>query len=309
MDLMTIDIPDEMRLRPAAMPPALMCQRAISRLLVGGEFIESVTHTLVSEREGSAFLKDGESMMRVEAACAGGDACLRPSILASLLRVRRFNLDQGMRSLSLFEWGSTFHTRDDARSEKRSLSLLCDADEDGLRPLRGVMERLASLLCGPTTNLEIDSGESPGWYAPGGVVRINKTPVGWAGRLSPEATKNFGLDQPMMAAELYIDEFMTNWPPDIEVHPLPAYPAIERDLSAIVSESTAWQSIRDGITGLDLPSLESVEFVTAYRGKGIDKGHKSLTLRLRFRADERTLRSEEVDEHMPGVIELLKITI
>ncbi|MEE2908496.1 MAG: phenylalanine--tRNA ligase subunit beta [Planctomycetota bacterium] len=301
-----IDIPDEMRLRPAAMPPSLECHRAISRLLVGADFIESITHTLVSEREAGVFLNDGEHVLRVEAACAGGDSCLRPSVLSSLLRVRRFNLDQGMRSLSLFEWGSTFHSQDDERSEQRSLAMLCDAGPDGLRPLRGVLERLTTLLCGPDAVLEIDPGSSPNWYAPGGQVRINKTPVGWAGRLSPKSVKNFGIDEPMMAAELHLDDFMKHWPPDIEVRALPAFPSIERDLSAIVSEETRWQDVRQAILSLDLPALESVEFVTVYRGKGIDPEHKSMTLRLRFRAEDRTLRSEEVDDQVPKVLEILK---
>ena len=301
-----IDMPDVMRMRPAAMPASLACQRAISRLLVGADFVESVTHTLVSEREGSAFLNDQETMMRVEASCAGGDACLRPSVLASLLRVRKFNLDQGTASLRLFEWGSTFNSLDGARSEKRSLALLCDADQDGLRPLRGVLERLANLLCGPAARLDIDPEQAPGWFAPGGTVRIDNTPVGWAGRLSGKTLKAFGLDQPIMAAEISIDDLMAGWPPDIEVHALPAYPAIERDLSVILEETTRWHAIQEGIESLDLPFMESVDFVTTYRGKGIESGHKSLTLRIRFRDPERTLRNEEVDDSMPKVMDLLK---
>ena len=301
-----IEIHDEMRLRPAAMPPFVECHRAVSRVLVGADFVESITHTLVAEQEAGVFLEDGETVLRVEAACAGGDACLRPSVLSSLLCVRRFNLDQGMRSLSLFEWGSIFHREGEERCEQRSLAMLCDAGPDGLRSLRGVLERLATLLCGPDATVEIDPEQSPNWYAPGGRVRFNKTTVGWAGRLSTEVVRNFGLDEPMMAAELHLDDLMKAWPPEFEVRAQPAFPAIERDLSIIVDEAIRWHDVREAVVSLDLPALELVEFVTVYRGKGIDSGRKSMTLRLRFRADDRTLRNEEVDDHVPNVMATLK---
>ncbi len=303
-----IDLPDDMRLRPASMPPAVDCWRAVSNVLVGCDFVESITHTLIGDREANAFLEDGQTAMRVGKACAGGDPCLRPSVLASLLRVRKFNTDQGIRTLSLFERGSTFHDHGAGRVEKRQIGLLTDSGPDDLRPLRGVIERLANLICGPGTRVDIDPVKAPSWYAPGGEVRFNDTFVGWAGRLSPDTTDIFGLDAGMLAAELFLDPLMANWPPDFTVSAQPAFPSIERDLSVIVDEEINWRSIHEAISKLGLPAMEAIEFITAYRGKGIDPGRKSLTLRLRFREEDRTLRNEEIDAHVPGVVECLKQT-
>tara|TARA_B100001059_G_scaffold236532_1_gene287583 strand:+ start:9046 stop:11130 length:2085 start_codon:yes stop_codon:yes gene_type:complete len=303
-----IDLPEDMRLRPAAMPPAVDCWRAVSNVLVGSDFVESITHTLIGEREATAFLEEGQAAMRVGKACAGGDPCLRPSVLASLLRVRKFNFDQGIRSLSLFERGSTFHDTGEQRVERRQIALLVDAGSDDLRPLRGVLERLAKLICGPGTRVDIDPTKAPSWYSPGGEVRFNETCVGWAGRLSTGTTDIFGLDAGMMAAELFLDPLMTNWPPDFTVNAQPAFPSIERDLSVILDEEVNWRNIHDAIEQLTLPAMEAVEFITVYRGKGIEPGRKSLTLRLRFREEDRTLRNEEVDAHVPDVIDCLKRT-
>ena len=303
-----IELPDNMRLRPASMPPSIDCFRAICDVLVGDDYVESITHTLVGEREAAAFLQDGQHAMRVGEACAGGDPCLRPSVLASLLRVRRFNLDQGMRSLSLFERGSTFHDTGSKRVEQRQIAMLTDAGQDDLRPLRGMIERLAHVVCGPGTTVMIDPSDAPHWYAPGGIVRFNDKPVGWSGRLSTSTTELFGLDPGMMAAELHLDPLMVNWPPEFIVSAQPAFPAIERDLSVIVDEEINWQQIHQSILGLDLPLLEVIEFITVYRGKGIDTNRKSVTFRLRFRAEDRTLRNEEVDIHVPAVIDCLKKT-
>ena len=172
-----IDLPDDMRLRPASMPPAVDCWRAVSNVLVGCDFVESITHTLIGDREATAFLEDGQTAMRVGKACAGGDPCLRPSVLASLLRVRKFNTDQGIRTLSLFERGSTFHDHGAGRVEKRQIGLLTDSGPDDLRPLRGVIERLANLICGPGTRVDIDPVKGAFVVRPGGEVRFNDTVV------------------------------------------------------------------------------------------------------------------------------------
>jgi len=45
-----------------------------------------------------------------------------------------------------------------------------------------------------------------------------------------------------------------------------------------------------------------VQFVGAYEGEGIPDDKRSVTLRFEYRADDRTLRDEEVDDaHLPLV--------
>jgi phenylalanyl-tRNA synthetase beta chain len=87
------------------------------------------------------------------------------------------------------------------------------------------------------------------------------------------------------------------------VHALPEYPAIERDLSLIVPEQTAWAKIEGLVAGLGLALLESGQFVGTFRGSQIGAGKKSVTLRLRFRDEKRTLRHEEVDPQVAAVVE------
>ena len=45
-----------------------------------------------------------------------------------------------------------------------------------------------------------------------------------------------------------------------------------------------------------------MQFVGAYEGEGIPDDKRSVTLRFEYRADDRTLRDEEVDDaHLPLV--------
>jgi phenylalanyl-tRNA synthetase beta chain len=84
---------------------------------------------------------------------------------------------------------------------------------------------------------------------------------------------------------------------------------IERDLSIVVDESVPWRQVEAAVRQPTPAMLEAVTFLDTYRGKPIPKGQKSVSLRLRFRTPERTLRHEEVDPQVNAVIEALKQSV
>ena len=119
-------------------------------------------------------------------------------------------------------------------------------------------------------------------------------------------TRDFGLDAPVIAAEIEPGSLIDQYPPDTEAHALPAFPAIERDVSAIIDESKSWAGIHDAVIALGLEHLATLDFITVFRGKQIGASKKSLTFRLCFRSRDRTLKHEEVDPQMESIIEMIK---
>ena len=93
-------------------------------------------------------------------------------------------------------------------------------------------------------------------------------------------------------AELDFDELMALQSGPIKIRPIPRFPAIERDLSILVAEQTAWAQIAQAVESVAPDELEEIRFVDIYRGKGITPGKKSVTLSLRFRDDDGTLTHE-----------------
>ncbi|HRQ73200.1 MAG TPA: hypothetical protein PLU35_09255 [Phycisphaerales bacterium] len=89
----------------------------------------------------------------------------------------------------------------------------------------------------------------------------------------------------------------------MRIRPLQAFPPIDRDVSLLVPEGTAWERVRSLVESANLPLLESVEFVGTYRGKQAGAGRKSVTLRLTFRDPARTLRREEVEPQVTGLVD------
>ncbi|MCH2134969.1 MAG: hypothetical protein MK101_00130, partial [Phycisphaerales bacterium] len=129
--------------------------------------------------------------------------------------------------------------------------------------------------------------------------------LGWLGRVAP--TLEPGLeDLPQIAAVLRPGPWMHREEADVALESPASFPPIERDISAIVPEDVSWTALSDALVSLDLPMLEDIGFVTVWRGKGVPDGHKSVTLRLRFRAHDRTLTRDEVDAPVAGAIEALQ---
>jgi phenylalanyl-tRNA synthetase beta chain len=120
-------------------------------------------------------------------------------------------------------------------------------------------------------------------------------------------TSNAGLgERPTLAAAIRPAALMQQAPPERAATRLPDHPAIERDISAIVENDVTWAAIESIVKAADLPHHEATIFVTAWRGKGVADGHKSVTMRLRFRASDRTLTREEVESPLAALLAALR---
>ena len=102
-----------------------------------------------------------------------------------------------------------------------------------------------------------------------------------------------------------IADALASWPPESTATALPAYPSIDRDLTILVDEPVNWAELERAIHAGTPELLESTEFVTVFRGAKLPAGRKAITLRLRFRDPDRTLRHDEVDPQMKTITDAL----
>jgi len=307
-----IPVDDRVAIRVAPLQSFIEGRRAVNNALVGMGFLEVVTHSLGSATEAKPFFAAEEAPLCVDPA-RKAENVLRPRITPSLLHVRAFNQNQGSNDLRLFESGATFARTNGTHRENRALSLLMDVSDAslGLRPLRGVVERVAAVLGGAEAAVSLIPAATHAWLEEGTEARVmlNDAPIGWAGFVKTSVAKQFNLDQRVAAAEIELEPLYAKYPPEREAQPQALFPAIERDISAVLGESVSWDEVRCAIEDLRLTMLENVMFVTVFRGKPIEDGKKSLTLRLRFRHDERTLTDEEIDPLAARAMSLLEETI
>ena len=302
-----VPVRDHMHITPVMEPLDTRRRRRLCDALVAEGFLETVTHTLTGTELATTFA-DGTTPLQLEESRAMGDDALRTTLLASLLSVRQHNANRGARpGMRLFELGSVFE-RDANPEESLELCLLVDEDEDGIGPLRSAVDQVARVLGGDSATVRVDTGGSPHWLAPGGTVSLNGERLGWIGRV--DAAVAGGVDDlSMCAAVLRPGPWMGTETPDAAIEAPPQFPSIERDISAIVGEAVPWTSLADTLAALNLPMHERTDFVTVYRGKGVPEQHKSVTLRLRFRADDRTLTRDEVEGPMQHAVDTLVGTL
>ena len=111
--------------------------------------------------------------------------------------------------------------------------------------------------------------------------------------------------QTVCAAELDVETLLSMAGGIPTAKPIPRFPAIVRDLSLIVDEPVRWEQIETLVRQAAPQELEGVTFSGLYRGKPIPEGKKSVTLSLRFRDEQGTLRHETVDMFEQAVLGVL----
>ena len=291
---------------------------AIARVLTGLGFYETITFSFTAPKKGELFKRNGTELVHVDDDRRKAEPTLRPSVLLGLLATRHAN--QSARAstpggIRLFEHAQCFAQKAGTREtrEHRSLALLTDVPFEGKKPkhedlqhalriMRGSIDTIAKGVFGPTARTIAEpatpehKGYDPDAYATLSVkYEGTTTPIGGYGLISDAALKIHELDHPLIGAELTLATLIGAYPPRSHAELLPQFPGIDRDLSLIVPESTRWAQIEDLARSLKLDKCVGWEMVATFRGKQLGTDKKSVTVRLHFRDEDRTLRHEEVD--------------
>ncbi len=152
----------------------------------------------------------------------------------------------------------------------------------------------------PGTSAALRRSSLQGPESPDGVEKT----FGYVGQLHAKAAHAFGLetgagasnrDQQVWVAEVDVEELLARDEPDLSYRRLPRFPAADRDLSIQVPSDVDFAAVKAQIAAVEGIPLAEVTLLDVYHGDDLPAGHRSLTLRLVYRADDRTLTSEEVE--------------
>ena len=139
--------------------------------------------------------------------------------------------------------------------------------------------------------------------------RSGPVPLGVLAQLSPGRCRGRGLPagEPVFVAELDLDAARphVSLGDEITVTPFPRHPSVVRDLSILVEERLPAATLRDTIRASGPLTLVEVREFARYQGKGVPDGQVSLSFRLTFRAADRTLTDEEVQQAIDAVLAAL----
>ncbi len=243
---------------------------------------------------------------------------MRQTLLAGLLKAVQHNINHGNRNLCLFETGRVFAALwpNELPAEREALALVATGGllsaeraqperELDFYDLKGAVE--ASIEAMNLPRLEFQAAEvkhlRPGQSA---IIRSHGGAVGSIGRLAEAIAGEYKFRQPVFVAEIDLTALLESSELPVLYSPLARFPSIVRDVSLLVARTLSLGELVSAVAELKPRHFVSTEFVGTYEGEGIADDQRSITLRIEYRADDRTLRDEEVDEiHWP-VIEALK---
>jgi phenylalanyl-tRNA synthetase beta chain len=286
--------------------------RALRDALAGAGFCECVTHTLISERASQRFVPHGQGTLTLADDRTAGEPVLRPSLVPSLLQCAARNLDNGATDVRLFELARSFAVHAGAHAEEAKLAMVVvgpKSAQEAYRALRGAVEHAVHVAHGSLSGMRVSApSDADGLRAAlvdAGSVTLGHAHAGAIGVVDPAVAAAFGIESPAAAAEILLRPLLAAFPPAVAVRASPTHPAIDRDVSVLVPESVTWSQVESCVSRCAMLHFERADFMGTYRGPQVGAGRKSLTMRLLFRADDRTLRREEVDEAMRPLVPAL----
>jgi phenylalanyl-tRNA synthetase beta chain len=252
--------------------------------------------------------KAEEHFVTLQDSVIEGAVRMRPSLLSGLLDAVRTNLNHQRRDVKLFEIGKVFASKtgeDNLPTEKELFSVVLTGGEVSqgramvsreldFYDLKGAVE--AALESVGLRHAEF-SAEDVKHLRKGqsASISVGDKKIGYLGRISDEISAGYKFRQPVYVAELDLQTAMAEDRPPVLYRPLAKYPSIVRDVSLLVKRTTSLAEIRKAVTDQGAEICRSVDFVDIYEGKGMADDERSVTIRLSYRSDERTLIETEVD--------------
>ena len=282
-------------------------RRAARQTLIEAGFNEAISFSFVDGERDTVFRGEEMTTPVLANPIDSNEAEMRASLLTGLLAALQRNFNQGRRDVKLFEIGRVFRsTAAGERPDEREVlgivlsgSLAPDAWR-GNRPLdfydlKGVVESVMGSLHVSGFTIERGSVE---YLHPGQSVALNRDGSIMArfGRLHPRVASMYKFRQPVFVGELEFEKLLDIEPADIAYKSLPRFPAISRDISALVPDTFSWGEIEAAIQEQGIREIVSVAVFDMFKGKEIPEGLRSLAFRITYRSDERTLTDEEVSQ-------------
>ncbi len=243
---------------------------------------------------------------------------LRPSLLPGLLESLRHNASHKNDAAALFEIGRVFIFTYGKIKEERRLALALTgkrqpvfwsgAERDvkyDIYDLKGALEEFLEQF--GLRGVSWTRRDPPGvFYLESASVPLGKLTLGEIGQLAPPLQKRYDLRDPVFLAELNLDLMLARRNPAKSFKPLPAFPAIRRDVAMLVPEAVLFDAVQNVVRQIKPPNLEKMELFDVFRGRNVPTGQKSIACSFIYRNAERTLTDAEVNAAHEKLVEQFK---
>jgi len=296
--------------------PSELQRRALRRSFVASgyaeainfSFIDAATDDQIEPVPALAALGSSERFITLQNPIVEQALRMRPSLLPGLLTSLRHNFNQGEKNVSLFEIGRIFAatTAGELPQEREALAFVSSggvleagraqpAREIDFYDLKGALEAaVAGTRIGPldfshASIAHLRTGQTA-------AIRIDREVVGSLGRLSESLSASYKFRQPVYVGEIDLTSVLGSAAAPVLYRPLARYPGVSRDVTLLVKREVGFAALIQAVEAGRVVHCRDVQLVGVYEGERIPEERRSITLRVEYRSDERTLRDDEVEE-------------
>ncbi|MGH9900778.1 MAG: phenylalanine--tRNA ligase subunit beta, partial [Pyrinomonadaceae bacterium] len=293
-------------------------RRAARLALIAGGFDEAINFSFIDAAHDERFDLlsnppgggDGaEHFVTLSNPIIEGVTRMRPTLLPGLLDAVRHNFHHGTRHVRLFETGLVFLAGAETEGrplERESFALVMTgaAIEEGrtatgareldFYDLKGALEAAADAMNVGPLGFEA-AGARHLREGQSARVTLGGRPLGTLGRLAEEVAAVYKFRQPVFVAEVNFSALLETEPTPVRYAPLARHPSVARDISLIAGRRVTFAEMKRAVLDLGIGECRGVALVDVFEGGSVPEGKRSVTLRVEYRADDRTLRDEEVD--------------
>lgn len=292
-----------MRVFPVKHCPAYLTRKKAREVLTGLGYTEIVGASFFSPDK---VRMAGEPGHVVRNPARAEEGMLRTSLLPSLLAAKRANENAGRPAVALFEVAPV--CLPGKREPKELLAAVCDGRPDvAYGNVKGVLERTVGALAPGMTENVVDStgrvvGRNVGFILrskddeKADVLSLDLAPIGAIGLVDRELVSKWDLKNRPAYLELHLDELVKRAGGPVQARDLPRFPAIARVVTLDLPESVTWERIEKEAAKLPQEWRSEPRFVPpVFKDKSkLGAYDKAITLRVEYRAGDRTLTDEDV---------------
>ncbi|MCR4956275.1 MAG: phenylalanine--tRNA ligase subunit beta [Lachnospiraceae bacterium] len=273
-------------------------------------FSQAMTYSFESPKVFDALLLPQDSELRKAVTITnplGEDfSVMRTTSLNGMLTSLSTNYNHRNKNVKLFEMGNVYIPKQlpltELPSERMIMTLGMYGDGD-FYDLKGVVEEIIS-ECGVRDALKFVPNREISYMHPGRCadVYVNDEKIAMLGEVHPTVCGNYSIKDKVYVAVIEIPVLVKYSNYDFKYEGIAKFPAVNRDLSMLVSKNVLAGEIEQCIRENAGQYLEKVELFDVYEGNQIAAGFKSLAYSLSFRAKDKTLEEAEITAIMNKVI-------
>ncbi|MCF7824104.1 MAG: phenylalanine--tRNA ligase subunit beta [Candidatus Marinimicrobia bacterium] len=305
-----IPLPDHFRIanKINKKTPDQIREKIIDQLAAIG-FNQIYGNGLMAVEEHPAVFGDEEALVLANP-LSRDMASMRTSLLMGVAKVADYNIKRRQVDLKLFELGQvstvdlnsetgareTSHLGIFISGDVRTKQWSSEAEPATIFHLKGFVSSIFADLFGKTINYKAIPHDL---FSDTLEILMDEEQVGVLGSLKKIDQNLKGLSG--IYTEIRIPE---NLGLDRRIHyqQVSVFPVVERDLSILIDSDVSYENVEETIRKNAGKSLVYSRLYDIYEGKSIASGKKSLTFRLVFQNQQRTLTEKEIDKDFQRIL-------